>query len=93
MKKKGIFGLAYKSLSIEGKETIFDNMFNQGLIHKKVFSFWLNRNPFDTKNGGQLFFGGSNPNFYIGNFTYVNVSQQNYWQFTMSGYLFLRLIL
>ena len=45
-------------------------MFNQGLIQKKIFSFWLNRNPFDTQNGGQLFFGGSNPNYYVGNFNF-----------------------
>jgi len=36
-------------------------MFAQGLIPRKAFSFWLNRNQMDQTNGGQLFFGGSNP--------------------------------
>jgi cathepsin D len=62
-------------------------LFNQGLISKKVLSLWLNNNETQT-NGGQLFFGGSNSNYYTGDFSYVNVSRKGFWQFKMSGYIY-----
>ena len=68
-------GLGYQSIARGGATTVFQNMFNQSLISQNKFSFWLNRNP-DQTNGGQLFFGGSNPYYYIGDFTYVPVSTQ-----------------
>ena len=33
-----------------------------------------------------MFLGGSNPEYYSGNFTYVNVTKRGYWQFKMDGY-------
>lgn len=55
-------------------------MISQNLVSKPIFSFYLNR---DTKGavGGELIFGGSDPNYYRGNFTYVPVDVQKYWQF------------
>ena len=34
-------------------------------------------------NGGEVFFGGSDPNYYNGNFTYVPLNSESYWQFKM----------
>ncbi len=62
------------------KHGIYSNRF-QG-DYKKVFSFWLNRN-LDQSNGGQLFLGGSNPRYYTGSFTYLNVTNNGFWQFKM----------
>ena len=50
--------------SFNGEVTVFQNIFRQGQISQNKFSFWLNRDPTKT-NGGQLFFGGSNPNYHI----------------------------
>lgn len=54
-------------------------MLKQGLIEKEIFSFWLNRNA-DDANGGELVFGGVDPNHYKGNHTYVPVTRKGYWQ-------------
>lgn len=54
-------------------------MVNQGLVKQQVFSFWLNR---DATNGegGELVFGGVDPKHFVGNHTYVNVTQKGYWE-------------
>lgn len=54
-------------------------MAEQGLMEKKVFSFWLNRDEEDV-NGGELVFGGVDSKHFTGQHTYVNVTQKGYWQ-------------
>ena len=54
-------------------------MVNQGLVQDPVFSFWLNRKA-DEEEGGELVFGGVDPNHFKGEHTYVPVTQKGYWQ-------------
>ncbi|KAM7474383.1 hypothetical protein LguiB_021626 [Lonicera macranthoides] len=51
----------------------------QGLVKKKVFSFWLNRYA-GSKYGGELVFGGVDPKHFKGKHTYVPVTQRGYWE-------------
>jgi len=37
--------------------------------------------------GGKLIFGGSDPAYYEGNFTYIPVTNKGYWQFTIDRYV------
>ena len=54
-------------------------MVSQGLVKKPVFSFWLNRNT-EGEEGGEIVFGGMDSNHYVGEHTYVPVTQKGYWQ-------------
>ncbi|KAF6201678.1 hypothetical protein GE061_004072 [Apolygus lucorum] len=66
----GIFGLNMGNKQMT--PPVIWNMKQQGLIERKVFSFYFNRNPASEK-GGTLVFGGVEPRHYKGNFTYMNV--------------------
>ncbi|XP_021769805.1 aspartic proteinase A1-like [Chenopodium quinoa] len=82
----GILGLGFQEISVGKAVPVWYNMVNQGLVKEPVFSFWLNRNT-DEEEGGEIVFGGVDPNHYIGKHTWVPVSQKGYWQFDMDDVL------
>ncbi|KAK6133227.1 hypothetical protein DH2020_032988 [Rehmannia glutinosa] len=82
----GILGLGFKEISVGNSTPVWYNMITQGLVKDPVFSFWLNRNVNDEE-GGQIVFGGVDPNHFKGQHTYVPVTQKGYWQFEMGDVL------
>uniref|UniRef100_A0A0E0C5N4 Peptidase A1 domain-containing protein n=1 Tax=Oryza meridionalis TaxID=40149 RepID=A0A0E0C5N4_9ORYZ len=82
----GILGLGFKEISVGNTVPIWYNMVRQGLVVDPVFSFWFNRHA-DEGQGGEIVFGGIDPNHYKGNHTYVPVTRKGYWQFNMGDVL------
>ncbi|XP_004525556.1 lysosomal aspartic protease-like [Ceratitis capitata] len=80
----GILGMGYQTISIDDVVPPFYNMWTQGLISSDVFSFYLARNG-TSSEGGQMILGGSDSSLYEGSLTYVSVSTQGYWQFSLGG--------
>ncbi|KAL0286192.1 UNVERIFIED_CONTAM: Aspartic proteinase [Sesamum angustifolium] len=82
----GILGLGFQEISVGNATPVWYNMLRQGLVKEPVFSFWLNRNV-EEEEGGELVFGGVDPNHFKGKHTYVPVTQKGYWQFDMGDVL------
>ncbi|KYN34842.1 Lysosomal aspartic protease [Trachymyrmex septentrionalis] len=87
----GILGMGYpEGVVATGMTPVFNNMIKQGLV-EPVFSFYLNRHVLFfmrygnsmSKFAGELILGGSDPNHYLDELTYVNITHKGYWQFTM----------
>jgi len=79
----GILGLGYDSISKNNITTPFTRLIQDGKCAEPVFAFWLNRNMANGSNGGELTLCGTDPNHYVGELTYVPVTRQAYWQFTV----------
>ncbi|KAG8513859.1 Cathepsin D [Galemys pyrenaicus] len=78
----GILGMAYPRISVNNVVPVFDNLMEQKLVEKNIFSFYLNRDP-NAQPGGELMLGGTDPKFFKGPLTYHNVTREAYWQIHM----------
>ncbi|XP_005187125.2 lysosomal aspartic protease [Musca domestica] len=80
----GILGMGFANIAQDNVVPPFYNMYSQGLVDANMFSFYLTRDG-SSQNGGELILGGVDPNHYTGEFTYVPVSQEGYWQFEITS--------
>ncbi|XP_017001713.2 lysosomal aspartic protease [Drosophila takahashii] len=79
----GIIGMAFAPLS-GGITTPFDNIVQQGLVQRPVFSVYLRREG-TSDFGGEVIWGGVDRSIYRGCINYVPVSMPAYWQFTVNS--------
>ncbi|XP_026338686.2 cathepsin D [Ursus arctos] len=78
----GILGMAYPRISVNNVLPVFDNLMQQKLVEKNIFSFYLNRDP-GAQPGGELMLGGTDSKYYKGPLSYLNVTRKAYWQVHM----------
>ncbi|XP_024881171.1 lysosomal aspartic protease-like [Temnothorax curvispinosus] len=78
-----VLEMGYSESSFLGTRTVFENMFRQDVLSKPIISIYLNQNDENSPDGGLLILGQPNHAHYVGEFTYVDVSRREYWQFKM----------
>jgi len=81
----GILGMAYETISVDHVTPVWYNILSQNLVTSPIFSFWLDKNPRGS-SGGEITLGGVNSNLYTGNFTYVPITSETYWEFKADGF-------
>lgn len=80
----GLLGMAFIPIAIDSIVPPFINMINQGLLDEPVVSVWMNRDQ-NASDGGEIIFGGTDPSKYSGNFSYVPLIKETYWEFHVDG--------
>ncbi|XP_065492313.1 pepsin A-like [Caloenas nicobarica] len=76
----GILGLAFPSLASSGATPVFDNMMEQDLVARDLFSVYLSK---DSKSGSFVLFGAIDPLYILTGIHWIPLSAETYWQITM----------
>jgi len=79
----GILGLGWDSISVGGVPTVMNTLVASGQMEKPVFGFYLG-----NLQKGELEFGGTDPKHYSGDFTYVPLSAETYWEVALDSLKF-----
>ena len=78
----GILGLAWKSISVDNINPVFNQMIDSGIIKSKVFSFYLSSS---SNKEGELTLGGYDNNRVKGNIFYMPLTSESYWEINMDS--------
>jgi cathepsin D len=70
----GLMGMGFQSISEYNAPPVFQSLVSEGQTTDPVFAMKL------AANGSELDIGGFNSDLYTGDFTYVPVTQEGYWQ-------------
>jgi len=70
----GLLGLAFPSMSAYGDSPLFQTLVAQGSLPANSFGMYL------SQNYSELYLAGRNNKLYKGDFTYVPVTHEGYWQ-------------
>ncbi|XP_008412234.1 renin [Poecilia reticulata] len=80
----GVLGMGYPNVAIDGITPVFDQIMSQHILKEEVFSIYYSRDPKHSP-GGELLLGGTDPNYYTGNFNYLETREMGKWEVTMKG--------
>ncbi|KAI0292193.1 acid protease [Multifurca ochricompacta] len=75
----GLLGMGFASISAYNAPPLFQSLVAQGQVDQQIFSFYL------AEQDSELYIGGTNPKHYSGDFTYVPVTKEGYWQVDFGG--------
>jgi len=78
----GILGLAWPRISVDGILPVFPAAFDQGLIATPSFAFYLGQ---ADGQAGELTLGGYDTNHFTGDLTYVPLTNETYWETTLTN--------
>jgi len=86
----GILGFAWPRIAVDGVTPVFNQMLAQGVLTQaeSMFGFWLNRSATGGEpnpSGGQLTLGGFDPDHYEGSLSWVNLTNETYWEFALDS--------
>jgi len=81
----GIFGMGYDTIAVNNLKTPFTNLIENQQCAEPVFAFWLNRDPQNGVQGGELTVCGTDSNHYQGELTWAPVTKQAYWQIAVES--------
>mmetsp|Transcript_3224 Transcript_3224/g.8702 ORF Transcript_3224/g.8702 Transcript_3224/m.8702 type:complete len:448 (-) Transcript_3224:67-1410(-) len=76
----GIFGLAFSSISVGFKTTVFENAIHQNQVDQPIFAFYLGK---ENGRSGELTFGGYDSSKFEGTLDYVKLNSATYWQIAL----------
>ena len=83
-----VIALGYPTVTMENVSGILYTMFKEGLVERPVFGFYF-KTPKSVTNMtgacGELTLGGSDPEHFVGDLSYVPVDGEALWQFKMDG--------
>ncbi|KAM3871573.1 renin [Diretmus argenteus] len=80
----GVLGMGYPNVAIDGITPVFDRIMSQHVLKEQVFSVYYSRDPKHSP-GGELVLGGTDPNYYTGNFNYMVTRETGKWEVTLKG--------
>ncbi|XP_040841186.1 renin isoform X1 [Ochotona curzoniae] len=82
----GVLGMGFPAQAVGGVTPVFDHILSQRVLKEDVFSVYYSRWAENSHLlGGEIVLGGSDPQYYQGNFHYVSISKTGSWQITMKG--------
>lgn len=76
----GILGLGWDAISVGHVQTPMSALVQSGKLDQPVFSFFVGNN-----QPGELLFGGTDPKHYTGDFVFVPLNAETYWQVALDG--------
>lgn len=77
----GICGMAFTSISVDGVTPLWEVLYNQGVVARKAFGFYLETAPPNAPfaNNGEMALGGADSSKFVAPMTYIPLISETYW--------------
>jgi len=84
----GILGLAFRSISADDVQPVFQHAVELGLVDQNLFTVWLKADGGGAQGekGGQITYGGFDTDNCDSAITYFSLASETWWEFNVDGY-------